>query len=392
MLRRSFLTTLAACGAGGWVIRAQAAPAAMEPLVTADRILFGQSAPLAGPSAPMGVGMRQGILAAFAEANRTGGVKGRRLELISKDDGYEPPRSVEATRALLEKDRVFALVGSVGTPNSARTLPLMAEVEAPYVGPYTGAELLRDALLDNVVNFRASYAQETEVMVERLTKDLGATKIAVFYQNDAYGNAGLSGVKLALSKRNLPLAAEGTYERNTVAVRDGVLAIQKARPEAVIIIGVHKPSVEFVRVAKEVGLKAAFVALSPVTELFASDLGAAGAGIVVTQIVPFPRDPSVPVVKRYQEALKAVEPGAAPDFVSLEGYLVGRLVVAALGRLDGVPTREAFLKAILAGEPIDIDGFALKFGAGDNQGSDKVFLTVIGPDGAFRAVDRLQKS
>ena len=134
------------------------------------------------------------------------------------------------------------------------------------------------------------------------------------------------------------------------------------------------------------------MAISPVTELFAADLGAAGASVVVTQIVPVPRDPSAPVVKRYQEALKAVEPGAAPDFVSLEGYLVGRLVAAALGRLDGVPTREAFLSAVLAGAPFDIDGFALKFGAGDNQGSDQVFLTAIGPDGALRPVERIRKN
>ena len=393
MRRRSLLAAVAACGAGGLAFRPGAAAASpAEPLVTADRIVFGQSGPLTGPSSSMGVGMRQGILAAFAEANRAGGVKGRKLELVSKDDGYEPPRSVAATKDLLEKDRVFALVGSVGTPNSAKTVPMAAEVEAPYVGPYTGAEFLRDAMLDNVVNVRASYAQETEVIVERLTKDLGATKIACFYQNDAYGNAGFSGVKLALSKRNLRLAGEGTYERNTVAVRDGVLAIQKAQPEAVVLISVHKPGVEFVRVAKEVGLKVPLVAISPVTELFAADLGAAGAGVVVTQIVPFPGDASIPVVKRYQEALKAVEAGAKPDFVSLEGYLVGRLVVAALGRLDGAPTREAFLNAILSGAPIDVDGFVLKFGAGDNQGSDQVFLTAIGPDGAFRAVDRLQKA
>jgi branched-chain amino acid transport system substrate-binding protein len=127
------------------------------------------------------------------------------------------------------------------------------------------------------------------------------------------------------------------------------------------------------------------------SDALAAELGENGPGVVVTQVVPFPRDPSVPVVKRYQEALKAAEPSAAPGFVSLEGYLVGRLAAAALGRLEGVPTREDFLGAVLSGAPIDIDGFRLKYGAGDNQGSDQVFLTVIGPDGAFRAVDRLKK-
>ncbi len=223
-------------------------------------------------------------------------------------------------------------------------------------------------------------------------KDLGISKVAIFYQNDSFGHAGLSGVKLALSKRNLRLAAEGTYERNTVAVQDGLAAIAKEKPEAVVMVGTYKPCAEFIRLAKQAKLNATFVVISFVgSDALAAELGEAGPGVVVTQVVPFPRDASIPVVKRYQEALKAAEPGAAPGFVSLEGYLVGRLAVAALGRLDGVPSREGFLGAILSGAPIDIDGFGLKYGAGDNQGSDKVFLTVIGPDGAFRAVDRLRK-
>ena len=393
MLRRSLLATLAACGAGGWALLRPGTAAAAEPLVTADRIVFGQAAALGGPAAALGTGMRQGILAAFAEANKAGGVKGRKLELVSKDDGYEPVRSAAATRELIEKDRVFALLGPVGTPTSAAAQPVAAAAEVPFVGPFTGAEFLRDAMLDNVVNLRASYFQETEVMVERLTKDLGVSKIAVFYQNDSFGNAGLSGVKLALAKRNLPLAAEGTYERNTVAVQDGLAAITKAKPEAVVLVGTYKPCAEFIRQAKQAKLGATFVVISFVgSDALATELGEAAPGVVVTQVVPFPRDASIPVVKRYQEALKAAEPDAKPGFVSLEGYLVGRLAIAALGRLDGAPTREAFLSAILSGAPIDIDGFVLKFGAGDNQGSDAVFLTALGADGAFKPVDKIEKA
>jgi ABC-type branched-subunit amino acid transport system substrate-binding protein len=392
MRRRSLLATLAAFGAGGWTFRPGTAAAA-EPLVTADRIVFGQAAALGGPASALGTGMRQGLLAAFAEANKAGGVKGRKLELVSKDDGYEPGRSAATTRELIEKDRVFALLGPVGTPTSAAAQPVAAETEVPFIGPFTGAEFLRDAMLDNVVNLRASYFQETEVMVERLTKDLGVTRSPVFYQNDSFGNAGLSGVKLALGKRNLRLAAEGTYERNTVAVADGLAAIGKEKPEAVVLVGTYKPCAEFIRQAKQARMNATFVVISFVgSDALATELGENGPGVVVTQVVPFPRDASIPVVKRYQEALKAAEPGAAPGFVSLEGYLVGRLAIAAFGRLDGAPTREAFLSAILSGAPIDIDGFGLKYGAGKNQGSDQVFLTTIGANGAFQAVDRLQKS
>ena len=392
MRRRSLLAILAAGGAGARAFSPGTAVGAAEPAVAADRIVFGQAAPLGGPASALGTGMRQGILAAFAEANKAGGVKGRRLELVSKDDGYEPGRSAAATRELIEKDGVFALIGPVGTPTSAAAQPVAAEGDVPFIGPFTGAEFLRDAMLDNVVNLRASYFQETEVMVERLTKDLGITKIATFYQNDSFGHAGLSGVKLALSKRNLRHAAEGTYERNTTAVAEGLAAIAKEKPEAVVMVGTYKPCAEFIRQAKQARLGATFVVISFVgSDALAAELGENGPGVVVTQVVPFPRDPSVPVVKRYQEALKAAEPSAAPGFVSLEGYLVGRLAAAALGRLEGVPTREDFLGAVLSGAPIDIDGFRLKYGAGDNQGSDQVFLTVIGPDGAFRAVDRLKK-
>ena len=395
MRRRSLLATLAAGGAGaaGWAAALRpGTAAAAEPLVTADRIVFGQTAALGGPASALGTGMRQGILAAFAEANKAGGVKGRKLELVSKDDGYEPGRSAGATRELIEKDRVFALIGPVGTPTSAAAQPVATEAEVPFIGPFTGAEFLRDAMLDNVVNFRASYFQETEVMVERLTKDLGVSKIAAVYQNDSFGHAGLSGAKLALSKRNLRLAAEGTYERNTTAVAEGLASIAKEKPEAVVMVGAYKPCAEFIRQAKQARLGATFVVISFVgSDALTAELGENGPGVVLTQVVPFPRAPSVPVVKRYQEALKAAEPDASPGFVSLEGYLVGRLAIAALGRLDGVPTRDDFLSAILAGAPIDIDGFGLKYGAGDNQGSDQVFLTVIGPDGAFRAVDRLKK-
>jgi len=257
MRRRSLLATLAACGAAGQaLLRPGVAAAAADPIVTADRVLFGQAAALGAPASALGTGMRQGILAAFAEANKAGGVKGRRLELVSKDDGYEPARSAAATRELIEKDRVFALIGPVGTPTSAAAQPVAAEAEGPFIGPFTGAEFLRDAMLDNVVNLRASYFQETEVMVERLTKDLGATKIAAFYQNDSFGHAGLSGVKLALGKRNLRLAAEGTYERNTTAVAEGLAAIAKEKPEAVVMVGTYKPCAEFIRQAKQARMNA----------------------------------------------------------------------------------------------------------------------------------------
>ncbi len=369
-----------------------AQPARAETGVSADKIVLGQAAALDGPAAALGQGMREGLLAAFAEVNKAGGVKGRKLELVSVDDGYEPNKSIEATKKLLDEDKVFALVGPVGTPTSAATQPIASEAGVPFIGAFTGAEFLRNPYKANVVNLRASYFQETEEMVERLTKDLAISKIAIMYQDDAYGRAGLDGVKKALEKRKMELVGEGTYERNTTAVKGAVLAIKKVSPEAVIMIGAYKPCAEFIKLARQIKLDAVFVNISFVgSDALAKELGTAGAGVVVTQVVPYPRDASVGIVAKYQAALKAANAAAEPGFVSLEGYMVGRLVFMALDRVKGDITRQALLEAIAKDGNFDLDGVKLGFGTGKNQGSDKVFLTVLQADGTFKAVTALAK-
>jgi branched-chain amino acid transport system substrate-binding protein len=386
LTRRPLLAGLATAPLFGLAQGARAADAG----VSDAAVIFGQAAPMEGPAAALGIGMRHGMDAAFAEVNRAGGVNGRMLVIVSRDDGYEPSRSVEATRALINDDKVFALLGPVGTPTSAAAQPVAQEAGVPFIGPFTGAEFLRDAAkLPNVVNLRASYFQETEAMVERLTTDLGTQKIAILYQDDAFGLAGLAGVQRALARRSMQLAAEGTYERNTVAVRNAVLAIQRARPDAVIMVGAYKPCAEFIRVARQVRFNATFVNISFVgSEALAAELGDKGAGVVVTQVVPFPNDTASPLIRRYHPALTAADPAAKPGFISLEGYLVGRLVIDALGKLPGTPTRAALMQTIRAGS-FDLDGFKLSFKPGQNQGSDQVFLTVLQADGSFRAIDRL---
>jgi branched-chain amino acid transport system substrate-binding protein len=376
----------------GFTLAAGAASAG-EDGVFPDRIVFGQAAVFEGPAASLGLDMRQGLNAAFAEINRAGGVKGRRLELVSRDDGYEPKKSIEATRKLLEEDKVFALVGPVGTPTSAATQPIASEAGVPFIGPFTGAEFLRAPHKPHVVNVRASYFQETEAMVERLTKDLGLTRIAVFYQDDAFGRAGLAGVQRALDKRKLPLVAEGTYERNTTAVKRALLDIRRGQPQAVIMVGAYKPSATFIKLARELRLDATFVNISFVgSNALAEELGPDGAGVVVTQVVPFPGDTAIPLVARYQAALKASDSKAKPGFGSLEGYMVGRLVAAALEKVEGEPTRQALLDAIVNARSFDLDGAKLSYGPQNNRGMDEVFLTVIQPDGSFKPVSTLARA
>src|SRR6266700_290425 len=361
--------------------------------VSPDKIVFGQATALDGPASALWLVIKMGLEAAFAEVNKAGGVKGPKLELKSVDDGYEPTKSIEAVKKLLEEDKVFALVGAVGTPTSAATLPIATAAGAPFIGAFTGAEMLREPYNPLVMNVRASYFQETEAMVEHLTKDLGATKIAILYQDDAFGQAGLAGVKRALDKRQMQLAAEGTFERNTVAVKTALLTIKKADPEAVIMISPYKPAAEFIKLAKQIKLDVTFVNISFVgSDALAKELGPVGAGVAITQVVPFPKDAAIPVVGRYQASLKASAPDAPPGFVSLEGYLVGRAIIAALEKVSGDPTRQALIEAVQKAGTLDLDGFKLVYSPSNNRGSDQVFLTVIQPDGSFKAVDRLEKS
>lgn len=362
-----------------------------DPGVYADKIVFGQVAALSGPAAELGIEMRTGLQAAFAEVNRVGGIAGRRLELVSVDDGYDPKTSIEVTSKLLSEGKVFGLVGAVGTPTSAATQPMAQKEGIPFIGPFTGAQFLRDRKKSNVINVRASYFQETEEMVERLTKDLGIRRIAIFYQDDAFGRAGLAGVQNALTKRNMELVSEGVFERNTVAVKRALLSIEKGKPEAVVMVGPYQPCAEFIKIARQTNLNAVLVNISFVGSVaLAKAVGPAGAGVAITQVVPFPTDAAHPLVARYQAALKASQFNAAPAFGSLEGYMVGRLVIAALGKISAEPTRKDLLDAIL-GNTFDLDGVSLTYSADNNQGMNTVYLTTINADGSLKPIDSFSR-
>lgn len=357
-----------------------------------NRILFGQVAALNGPASALGQGMREGILAAFEQANRAGGINGRKLELKSIDDGYEPEKTIEGVNKAIKDEKVFALVGAVGTPTSKAGQPIATAAKVPYIGPFTGAEFLRNPFNRYVVNIRSSYFQETEAWIEHLSNDLGITRIAILYQDDAFGLSGLTGVKKAMDKRNLQLVAEGTFKRNTTAIKSALLEIMKGQPQAVVTVGPYKPIAEFIKLARQLKFDPTFVAISFVgSDSLAQELGNQGAGVVISQVVPFPGDKSLRVVAAYQTALAAVNAKSKPGFVSLEGYLVGELVVEALRRIPGEPTREAFLDAIERA-PFDLGGVKLTFSADRNQGSNQVYFTVLQGDGTFRPVTRLVKT
>ncbi|MEP5421060.1 MAG: ABC transporter substrate-binding protein, partial [Roseibium sp.] len=310
-------------------------------------------------------------------------------ELISYDDGYEPDRSIAQVNKLIKEDKVFSLIGPVGTPTSKATQPIATAAKVPFVGPFTGAGFLRDPAHGNIVNVRATYGAETEAWIQHLHDDLKLDKIAILYQDDGFGRVGLAGVNAALEKRGMSLVAEGTYQRNTTAVKSALLEIRKAKPQAVVMVGAYKPIAEFIKLARKVKMDAKFVNISFVgSKALSAELGDAGEGVIVSQVVPFPWDDSIPMVKAYQAALKAIDPAAEPGFVTLEGYVVGKLAVMGLENAGKDVTRENFLNAFWSTGAFDLGGVTLTFGPGDSQGMDDVFMTSIQKDGSFAPINK----
>jgi len=358
-------------GAGA-LLAAAGLPALAEDGVTDKEIRIGMANALTGPASGLGLDLKAGADAFLARANAAGGVNGRRIVLVSKDDGYEPEKSAAATKALIEQDKVFALFGYVGTPTSAAAVPLAARASVPYLFPFTGAEFLRNPLNKFVFNVRASYFDETELMVERLTKDIGAKKIALFIQDDAFGEAGKAGVSRALHKRDMKVAEEARYKRNTLDVDEGLAKIKAAAPEAVIFVGTYASLAAVVKKAKAQGIKARFMTVSFIgTAGFIREAGADGDGVYITQVMPSP-DSTVPVVKQFLQDMK----GGPVNYSSLEGYVDAAVLVEALKKTGANPTRAGFLSA-LEGLSTDLGGLKVGFSATSHQGAKDVFLTVV---------------
>ncbi|MFH1378388.1 MAG: ABC transporter substrate-binding protein [Planctomycetota bacterium] len=347
--------------------------------ITDTEIIVGQSCALEGPAASLGINMRAGLNAAFGEINASGGIRGRRIKLISRNDGYEPIQAIRATKELVENDKVFALVGAVGTPTSMAVLPIVDKNKIPFFGAFTGAEALRHPVNRYVINVRASYNEETEALAEFLIGQKKKTKIACFYQNDSYGRAGLNGIRLALSNRQMELVETASYERNTTAVKSALIKIRRAAPDAIVMIGAYKPCSEFIKTAKQLGMDGVtFCNISFVgAKALANELKDAGDGVIISQVVQSPEDATSPVVQAYRAAMAAHQPGAEPDFISLEGYIVGRLFCEVIKRMTGPVTREGFIDAIHSAGTYAVDSIQLSFSTTDHQGSDWVFLTVI---------------
>ncbi len=364
---------------------------AEQPGVADRSILFGQSAAFSGPAQKLGRNMRLGIQAAFREVNEQGGVHGRRLELVSLDDGYEPEAAIDNTRQLIEGEQVFALIGAVGSPTSRAVVPIAEDDGVPYIAPLTGSSFLRDPKWHGVINMRASYYQEIEEIVARLTDDLGIERIAIMYQDDSFGREGFRGVRRALERRALSLVAVGVYPRNTKAVKTALLDLRSGQPKAVILVGIYQPVATLIAWARHIGFIPIFATISFVgSNALAQEIGSVGTGVLVSQVVPFPMATEPAIVGSYRSALAVHAPRAEPSFVSFEGYLAGRLAIAALTSCGRAVSRACLLDNLRRADVIDLEGFELRYGDGDNQGSDAVFLTVLDSDGQYRPIRSLK--
>nr|MBL8412409.1 ABC transporter substrate-binding protein [Dechloromonas sp.] len=350
--------------------------------VTDQSIVIGQSAALSGPAQGLGLELRSGAKLHFDQVNAAGGIHGRKIQLESLDDGYEPDKAAANTKTLIRDAKAFALFGYIGTPTTQAALPLVTEARIPFIGAFTGAQLLRDPFNKYVFNIRASYFDETEKIAEHLTT-VGVTKIAVLYQNDAYGKAGLAGMERALEKRKLRPLITATVERNSTDVEAAVKAISAAKPDAVLVVSAYKSVAAFVMAMKKQGSAAVIHNLSFVGSVpLAKELGANGVGVHIAQVVPFPWSATLPVTREYQELVKKA--GRSDySFTELEGYIAARVLVEGLRRAGKDLSRDKLISALETMTRTDIGGFAINFSTSNHNGSNFVDLSIIGNGGKF---------
>ncbi|HEX7435377.1 MAG TPA: ABC transporter substrate-binding protein [Caldimonas sp.] len=348
------------------------------------RIVLGQSAALSGPASALGEQFKIGAQLLFERINQRGGIIGRQIELQSLDDGYEPDRCAENTRKLIDSG-VFALFGYIGTPTGVVALPLATAARVPWIAPFTGAEALRTPFNRYAFHVRASYFDETAEIVKQLTS-VGIKRIAVFYQNDAYGKAGLEGVTRALKPLGLGPESLGTVERNTVDVDAAVKSILAKKPDAIVQISAYKSCAAFIRAARKAGFSGTFYNVSFVgTQALAKELGTDARGVVIAQVMPYPYAPLSLVAGEYIAAGRAaLGDKFDPNYSSMEGYVAAKTVVEGLRRGGNNASSENLITGLESLRDFNLGGFFVDFNAQKHTGSKYVDLTILTSDGRVR--------
>jgi len=350
--------------------------------VTDGQITIGMSTVLTGPASFLGTSFRTGAETYLKMVNESGGVQGRKIKLIVYDDGYEPGRTVPNVIKLITEDKVFCLLGNVGTPTTMAIKPIITQEKVPLFAPFTGAEPLRHPIVKYILNYRASYNQEAEEFIKGMVDVLGFKKVGVFFQDDAYGRVVLESTRIALEKRGLKPVVTGMYKRNTEDIEEGLSAIMAGKPEAVVMVGTYGACGKFIREGRQKGFNPVYMNVSFVgPDKLAELLGKDGEGVVVTNVVPpfyGETGQHFEGVKEYLESLKKYFPGTKPSFVGLEGFLATKVFVEGLKRAGVNVTRDSFIKAVERIEDLDIGaGNRISFSEDNHQGSQKIYPTVI---------------
>ena len=367
--------------------------------VTDREIRFGIAAPFSGAAKELGRQMKLGIDTAFSRANDAGGVEGRMLKLVAADDGYEPSRTLDAMKQLYEKDQVFGFIGNVGTPTAAVGIPYALERRTLFFGAFTGSNILRNDPPDRYVfNYRASYAEETDSTVRYLIKlrHLQPRQIAVFAQQDSYGDAGFAGVAKAMRTLGVSDGAilRLGYKRNTVDVDDAVnlLRLQKTPVKAVVMVATYRAAAKFIEKTKDLYPGLIYTNVSFVGSTALSDelmlLGARFAsGVIVTQVVPAVGGYSSAVME-YKNALAKYFPGENADYVSFEGYIAANVLIQGLRKTGGQIDTERLIDNLEAMRNIDLGlGAPLNFGRGEHQALHKIWGTQIDDNGKYVPIE-----
>jgi branched-chain amino acid transport system substrate-binding protein len=350
-----------------------------------NRIVLGQSAAFTGPAAQLGIQFHAGAKLWFDRVNDKGGVFGRRIELKALDDGYEPARCAANTRRFIEEG-VFALFGYTGTSTCMAALPAVKASQIPFIAPCTGAMALREPYIKNVFLLRASYNDETALIAKQLI-NVGMSDVAVFYQNDAYGQAGLAGIRLALNQLNLRPVAIATAEPNTVDVDAAVKALLAAKPDAVVQISAYKSSAAFIRAARRAGFGGTFHNVSFVgTQALADELGKDGAGVMVSQVVPSPYSSKKPIAREFVESIKDAETPVQANFSSMEGYLAAKLFTEAMRRAgnESVIKRADLIRGFETMGNLSLGGFTAQISSTNHAASSFVELSMLTGDGRIK--------
>jgi branched-chain amino acid transport system substrate-binding protein len=353
----------------------------------AAELVVGQVAPLSGVLASTGQQMVLGAKIYFEHINGKGGIHGAKIRHIVLDDGYKVEETIRLTRQLIDKDKAVALFGYAGTANLTELLKrnIMQDANIALVAPYTGGETLRNPFNPSIFHIRAGYADEAEHMVGQLFTT-GVKHIAVYYQNDGFGKAGLAGVENALAKRGLKLAASAPYERNKLdaSVAEAVKVIAESKADAVIMVSINVTTAAFVKAYRSAGGTAQLFNISVVDPAELVKLGGLSNlhGLGISQVVPFPYSPTLPVIREYRELFMKYAPKEANiSYTSFEEFIGAKVLVEGLRRAGPNPTREKVLRALEGLGAHDIGGFQVNYSRDNRIGSRFVEVTVIGRDG-----------